>query len=57
VCQKAPTETVEAIAWSLLYFDDPEAQGAADKFMTNKKFLETFRRDAKQKGVQGIFGW
>jgi len=56
-CQKAPMETVEAIAWSLLYFDDPEAQGAADKFITNKEFLETFRRDAKQKGVQGIFGW
>jgi len=57
VCEKAPVEVLGAIAQYLIYFDDPRAQAAADRFITDKKFLETFRNEVKQNGLKGIFGW
>lgn len=47
------------IGKSLLYFSDPRAQAAAEEFYASrqKELLELERKDAKEKGVKGLFQW
>ena len=47
-CQKAPAEAASAIADSLVYFDDPRAQGAVDTYIA--KDTAKLLRDARAKG-------
>ena len=53
-CQKAPQEPAEVIAWALVFFDDPQAQSAAEKFIKNKQGLEGLRKLRVEKGIDGI---
>ena len=52
--QRAPTGYNSLIAESLLYFDDAQAQSAADQLMPKEKV--TMLREAKAQGM-GVFGW
>jgi hypothetical protein len=56
-CKKAPPDGAEAIAWGLVYFDDPKAQTAAEKFFVHKSALDAVRQDAKVQGLKGLFGY
>ncbi len=53
-CRKAPEEVAVAIAWALVFFDDPQAQAAAERFITNKEMLEGLRKIWREKGIDGI---
>jgi len=52
--QRAPTGYNSLIAESLLYFDDAQAQSAADQLMPKEKV--TMLREAKARGM-AVFGW
>jgi HEAT repeat protein len=52
--QKAPTGYSYVIAESLLYFDDTQAQSAADQLMPKEKVK--MLREARTQGM-GVFGW
>ncbi|HTA79371.1 MAG TPA: HEAT repeat domain-containing protein [Terracidiphilus sp.] len=52
--QRAPTGYNYVIAESLLYFDDTQAQSAADQLMPKEK--ATMLREARAQGM-GVFGW
>jgi HEAT repeat protein len=52
--QRAPTGYNSLIAESLLYFDDTQAQSAADQLMPKEK--ATMLREARTRGM-GVFGW
>ena len=52
--QKAPTGYSYVIAESLLYFDDTQAQSAADQLMPKEK--ATMFREIRTQGM-GVFGW
>jgi HEAT repeat protein len=47
-CQRAPTEVAAMIAESLMYFDDPQAQSAADRYLPKESAKAL--REAKAKG-------
>jgi HEAT repeat protein len=47
-CKRAPAEAAAAIAESLVYFDDPEAQSAVDEYIP--KDIAKIYRDAKAHG-------
>jgi hypothetical protein len=55
VCERARPEDAIAIARALPFFDDPRAQNAAEKFITNKELLEELRKLYREKGPEGIF--
>lgn len=50
-CEHSPTEIAPMIARALVFFDDPRAQSAADKFISNKALLQQLRKRATQKGA------
>ncbi len=50
-CKKAPTGMASVIARALVFFDDPRAQSAAEKFILNKQMLEDLRRRSREKGA------
>jgi len=52
--QKAPTGYNSLIAESLIYFDDAQAQSAADQLIPKEK--ATMHREARARGM-GVFGW
>jgi PBS lyase HEAT-like repeat len=52
--QRAPTGYSSTIAESLVYFDDPQAQGAVDTYMPKEK--AKIARDARASGRK-VFGW
>lgn len=56
-CKRAPPELARLIAEALVYFDDPEAQAAAERFILNKAVLNELRQRAKERGVKAIFGF
>jgi len=45
------------VAESLLFFNDPKAQAAADELMPRKGLLEIQRRDIKTRGMKVLFPW
>jgi HEAT repeat protein len=47
-CQRAPAEAAAAIAQSLVYFDEPQAQSAADRYLPKESAKAL--REAKAKG-------
>jgi proteasome lid subunit RPN8/RPN11 len=47
-CQRAPAEVAGLIANSLVYFDDPQAQSAADRYIPKESAKAL--REAKAKG-------
>lgn len=51
VCEKAPAEMAPLIAGALVFFDDQQAQAAADRFIPNKKTLEHLRKRSRGKGA------
>jgi HEAT repeat protein len=51
-CQRAPAEAAAAIARSLVYFDDLQAQSAADRYLPNESAKAL--REAKAKGMNGF---
>jgi hypothetical protein len=53
-CRKAPKDAAFAIAWALVFFDDPKAQTAAEEFIANKQLLEELRKMIREKGIDGI---
>lgn len=53
-CEKAPSEVAGAIAWALPFFDDPRAQRAAERFITNQKILDDLRKLKHENGDKGI---
>jgi len=53
-CERAPG-MAEVIAEALVFFDDPEAQSAAARFIHNRKTLEAVRHKAKTMGPEGVF--
>jgi hypothetical protein len=50
-CKNANPEMVSFLARSLVFFDDPRAQEAAEMFISNKKSLEELRRRIREKGA------
>lgn len=54
--KRAPLEVAAKIAEPLVFFDDPEAQAAAEELIQNKALLSSLRKRAGEKGVKGIFG-
>ena len=54
-CERAPAGMVKLMAESLVFFDDPEAQSAAVRFIHNPKALEVVRQKAKTMGAEGVF--
>ena len=50
-CKKAPAGLDSMIARALVFFDDPRAQSAAEKFIPNKQTLEELRRRSREKGA------
>jgi hypothetical protein len=53
-CKRAPAESGAAIARSLVYFDDPEAQAAVDKYVP-KGSAKALREDRAQRGLKTPF--
>jgi PBS lyase HEAT-like repeat len=49
-CERAPAEAAGVIAQSLVYFDDPEAQGAVDRYIPKdrSKILREARAQGKK---------
>jgi hypothetical protein len=57
-CQKAPQDVAALVAQSLVFFNDPRAQNAAEKFIPDRQLLEELRKLSREKGVNAIFeGW
>ncbi len=54
-CDRAPSEIAPKIAESLVFFDEPEAQAAAVKFIRNKAVLDSLRKRSREKGSKGVF--
>lgn len=54
-CKRSPSEAATAIARSLVFFEDQEAQSAAEQFIQNKRYLDLLRKKAKEKGPKGVF--
>lgn len=50
-CQRANPEMAPFLARSLVFFDDSQAQNAAEKFISNKKSLEELRRRIRERGA------
>jgi len=50
-CKRAPAESGAVIARSLVYFDDPEAQAAVDKYVP-KDSAKALREDRAQRGMK-----
>lgn len=58
VGHQAAGEALSGIVRSLIYFDDPRAQEAAEHLLPEKeKDLLPFFREEKSKGTRGIFPW
>lgn len=53
-CKRAPAESGAAIARSLVYFDDPEAQAAVDKYVP-KDSAKALREDRVKRGLKTPF--
>ncbi len=51
----APAEAADFIARPLVFFDDPEAQRAAEEFIQNKVILDSLRKRAKEKDAYRFF--
>ncbi len=56
-CKRVPAEVADLIAQYLPFFDDPEAQKAAEEFIQNKAVLDEVRKRAREIGPKGIFGF
>lgn len=54
-CRKAPAQVAELIARALVFFDDANAQSAAETFITNQQVLGELRRLSREKGPAGVF--
>ncbi len=50
-CGKVPKEMVAFIARTLVFFDDPRAQAAAETFIANKQLLEELRKHIRENGA------
>lgn len=53
-CKRAPAESAAAIATTLVYFDDPEAQAAVDKYLP-KDGAKALREDRVKRGLKTPF--
>jgi hypothetical protein len=51
-CQAAPSTEASSMAWALVYFNDPNAQRAAERFIIDKALLASLREDATPSRVQ-----
>jgi hypothetical protein len=56
-CEAAPSSEASSLAWALVYFNDPRAQHAAEKFITDNTLLASLRDDAAEHGTKSLFGW
>jgi HEAT repeat protein len=56
VAKHAPPEAQEVIARALIFFDDSEAQAAADELIKRDELRTLLRQQAKEKGYKAIFG-
>ncbi len=54
--RRAPSEAQSSIAEALVFFDDPEAQKAADELIPKRAVLESLRKRAL-KGPKAVFGF
>jgi len=56
--QKTPKEVSEKVAINLVYFQNSEeAQSALNKFIDDPKRLKEIKKEAVEKGIEGIFGF
>ncbi len=55
-CQKAPEDVAALIAHALVFFNDPRAQHAAEKFIPDRQLLEELRKLSREKGPDAVFG-
>jgi HEAT repeat protein len=53
--RNAPAQVAELIARTLVFFDDPRAQAAADMFITNREVLDELRKISRERGPAGVF--
>jgi hypothetical protein len=54
-CDKAPAEAKPMLAEPLVFFNDPRAQTAAERFISDRKTLEMLRKTSREKGPDGLF--
>lgn len=56
VCETAPSEVSSAIGQFLVFFKDPKADAAAEKYVTSKQMLDHRKKQAATEGASAIFG-
>ncbi|HYX51968.1 MAG TPA: hypothetical protein VE783_00850 [Candidatus Limnocylindrales bacterium] len=54
-CRRAPSEAAELVARSLVFFQTPQAQSAAESFIQNPETLDQLRKLSKEKGSSVLF--
>jgi hypothetical protein len=57
--RQVPGEARACIVQSLVYFDDPKAQAAAEELMPEKEknMVEVYRSEMKKNGMRAMFQW
>jgi hypothetical protein len=55
--RRAPKAARDLFGTALVFFDDPEAQAAAEELIQDKRLLEAARERAKTRGPRGLFGF
>lgn len=54
-CKRAPAEAAALIARSLVFFNTPQAQSAAETFIKNREVLDELRKISREKGTDALF--
>jgi hypothetical protein len=54
-CNKAPAEMAAVIAQALVFFDEPQAQAAAERYITNPQVLGALRKMRQDRGLDVLF--
>jgi len=54
-CEGALADAAQAIAVSLLFFNDPRAQLASERFIADKRLVDEYRKNFKERGPDGLF--
>ena len=54
-CKRAPADAAALIARSLVFFNTPPAQSAAETFIKNREVLDELRKISRDKGADALF--
>jgi HEAT repeat protein len=54
-CKRAPADATALIARSLVFFNTPQAQSAAETFIKNREVLDELRKISSDKGADALF--